>query len=117
MVRAMRSGGRSSDEVAREIVQVAHRFRERAEADERLKLLLLVDPIRAFGEIGLQLSAPARRRLRKIYPWLQKDQEEVFDAIREGTLQASWIRAIHLGETPRFPPEADSGSEMEGSDV
>lgn len=117
MVRATRSGGRSSDEVAREIVKAAHRFRERAETDERLKLLLLVDPIRAFGETGLQLSAAAQRRLRKIYPWLREDQEEVFNAIREGDLQASWIRAIHLGETPRFPPEADAGSETEGSDV
>lgn len=117
VARETRSGGRLSDDVSREIVRVARRFRELTETDERLKLLLLVDPIRAFGDAGLQLSTAARKRLRWAYPWLQKDQEEVFNGIREGTLRTAWIQAIHLGETPRFPPEPEPSHDTEGSDA
>jgi hypothetical protein len=83
-------------DVAAEIQEARDRFRKAAEKDERLALLTLVDPIRAFDDAGITLSKSARRFLKHAYPQFQYGKKALYEGVRDGNIKVPWIKKVKV---------------------
>jgi hypothetical protein len=84
--------------IAAEIQEARNRFREAAAKDERLALLTLIDPIRAFEDAGITFSRSARRYLRHAYPQFQYGEKELYEGVRDGRIKIPWIKKVRVRE-------------------
>lgn len=93
--------------VSAEIRIAGRRFCEAINADEKLVLLSMIDPIRAYSEAGIGLSRSARKHIRQAHPNLQHGNVQLYEDIRDGKLNIPWIKKIKVsfrgndGDDPR----------------
>ena len=80
-----------------ELASAARRFLPVAEKDQRMALLLLVDPIQAFADAGIPLTKRARKLLRRQHPDCSYGDHDLYEAIKTGARGLSWIDSIELG--------------------
>jgi hypothetical protein len=86
----------------RELAVAARRFGKATQADSTLKILLLVDPIRAFSDAGIELSRRARKLLRRQHREPRYGDSELYDYIKSNPSALSWIESIELGRPKAF---------------
>ena len=95
-------------EMELELTEVRQHFVEAAAHDERLGLLLMVDPIRAFREVGAELSPRTQAYLRQQYPGMPFDNEELFHAVLSGDYQIPWVVGVRAYLAPDPAAEGDN---------
>ena len=91
----------------RELAVGARRFLEAAEENPLLKRLLLVDPIRAFSDAGIELSKGARKLVRSRHPETAIGNEELYLAVQTGEITLSLIGEIELDDPDEIEEEPD----------
>lgn len=79
----------------KELTLAARRFRTAARRDHRLKTLLLVDPLRAFRDAGIDVSKHARKTMRRVHPELAFDNDALYERVKQHGL--TWVKEIDLG--------------------
>lgn len=83
--------------VADELSKARKQIALAATRNERLPLLFLVDPIRAFADGGVKLSPAARKYLRRAYPASFHRDKSLYDDVRSGRRQLPWIKRATFG--------------------
>ncbi len=91
-------------ELSSELEQAREIFYNAALEDEQLPRLLLVDPIHALADAGVDLSARAREYIREMYPGRQYGNEELYERIRAGDARIPWVRNVRLRRMDDPPP-------------
>jgi hypothetical protein len=90
--------------LARELAEAAAAFRDAAEDRGVLRLLMLVNPIRAFEDAGIHLSKAARTWIARTYPECAYTNAELYDAVASGETTLDFITDVRLGR-----PRSDVG--------
>lgn len=80
----------------RELTLAARRFRTKARGDQRLLRLLLIDPLRVYDELGINVSRKARKRMRRLHPELPFDRGDAYERAQRGE-SLPWVRRIDIG--------------------
>lgn len=98
----------SPDSPGRELLRASRALSEAAETRPVLKLLLLVDPVRAFEDAGIVLSKYARKMIRRNYPNMAYGNTELYEGVRSGKVRLERIREVRLGRPrSRLHPNGD----------
>ncbi len=96
---------------AAELEAASRAFYQAARERPQLKVLFLVNPIRAFADADIELSRRARKRLREAHPEIAWDNHELFDQVRTGEVVLDFIADVRLGEPKRLA-SAVAGEEV-----
>lgn len=96
-------------DVSTEIENAAKRFKKAVEENERLALLVFIDPIRAYADAGIFLSRQARRFIANRTPGLLSSKGSLYDEVRAGKRDLPGVRYIRLSRSER----PQSGKEKE----
>ena len=80
----------------RELVLAKKEFRKKLSKNKRLGFLLLIDPIRAFKDAGIELGKEARKYIRKRNPQLACCNRDLYDAVKAGRIRLPWITSVKL---------------------
>jgi hypothetical protein len=82
--------------IARELAKARKQFKEAAAKDRTLALLSLVDPIQAFADARVKLSAETRKYLRRNYPQFHYGDTRLYRAVREGRTKIPWVKKVRV---------------------
>lgn len=80
--------------IEKELSQALKRLREAAVKDERLGMLFLIDPIRAFADADVELSPAAQKYLYRTYPGFFYADNILYKDVRDGKKQLPWIKRV-----------------------
>lgn len=97
-------------ELAAELGRARENFCNAAADNEQLLLLLLINPIQAFADAEIELSARARQYIRNVYPGRAYENIELYEAVRDGRVRLPWIKGIRLR---RATPSQQEQTQME----
>jgi|LGOV01.1.fsa_nt_gb hypothetical protein len=98
--------------ITKDLSDAADRFLEQTEDDPSRRLLLLVDPIRAFSEAGVDLNRAARKLVRRLHPEVAYGNEELYEGVRSGSIKLGWIDDIEFGKVVRAEVEPEIDPEI-----
>lgn len=104
-------GGRWS--YAAEMIEAGRAFYDASVDEPFLRILMLVNPIRAFADAGIQLSRSARKRLREDYPEMAWDNDKLYDRVQSGEVVLDFIAEVRLGETRGIDDDQGGAGEVE----
>jgi len=82
--------------VTRELERVTAAFEKRCAEDEKLTALVLINPIRAFRDAGVEVAREVVPLIPLLYPRLPYSQDAYYDAVRDGTQTLSWIQQLQV---------------------
>lgn len=82
--------------VVRELAKARKQFKKAATRDRTLALLSLVDPIQAFADAGVDLSAETRKYLRRTYPLFRYGDTRLYRSVREGRTKIPWVKNVRV---------------------
>lgn len=78
----------------KELQKARETFQQVLVKDKHMGLLLLVDPIRAFGDAGIKLSPQTRQYIRRKNPQFAYGNNRLYDAIKDGKIKPQWIKSV-----------------------